>query len=806
MRIRIERCHYISDAPLPGLVSGAARQMLFIRSTCSGSSARLLAQPTVVLAAQSPDGTRTARMHAEVRTRWSLTDAAAPVIQLEVTDVPDLTSDVQWHVETEGGATIGDLNLRVLARPSVHDAGASLSIRYGLPDLQVLGAGGAHDHMAVVDPTRFGTWIQVADRRVDEFQIPPAVTARSDQGADPARLAEIGLPLFGAENVALMSMPATSGLGLDDGMVWCVSSDDPAVEVITSDGVPLPTHRWTTVSGGRVRFRARTPIRGAIQLLARASYWGDLHMSGCEGDGGDLVCLERRYREARTGVRRTEYRGDELAHHLRDARTDCAQPSPGPVCSQLNNLLFDTWAEGLESLHLPPPYPDYQDQIAEQERAFDVVARTYLECISDPEERRGTRAGQRQRCDDWLNRAVAFDETRAQLDRVRLREYQLWRAALAMDACGGAPASEFPIVVADGARSESVPLPMRLSLSVRCQFETHEAQSFARYIGRDGDVIAPYSSDDCVLAYEPPIADAPWTERSQTSTEPQVSIDDQRLAQAVSSFISTERLRLYGRQLVTVRVRAHDQSQDVTRQLVFQPWPRDTPEIMSLSFPTGGQQEDDFIVSVEENVQDVDHTDPPYRQDWVRPPSTDSALTRSEFAFQTRIRPRGPLGSFVVVDAGGRTLGLRAYITIPVGVATMRLPGATADLASTGSETAVQLTTLRTGLLAAIEPWDFESRSSPLPVALSLQTGLLLQSFTSDAFQAPSYVLGLGMGLPIVQQAGASQTGVTANMSFLWEHDFRYGGENHFMLLISANLLSLLSPQQGGGSGTNAEH
>ncbi|MEC7523007.1 MAG: hypothetical protein VYE22_24230 [Myxococcota bacterium] len=784
LRVELRRCDIVMETPLGGVFRGAAWQSVTLRADC-GLLDDYPAGAELYLVATAANG-RVARVRGVIAHQQPGAYESG-MIAVDIRNVPaDLADNAQWHLEVDG-RNLGSLG----SSTALSDIRArSLEAHYGYPELEALAGGPVSQPsgqegpgFAVVDTTTLGVEpLQVLSYRgamgetrvaVDPLPIqllprrlcdPSTGTWCDDSESEPSA----ANPLVGVVNHAVIDLPSLDGLGVQDAHTWCVSSADPDVQVVTPDRIPLPTHLWSVMPNGSATYRVTTARAGPVTLFVRAvsTPW-----TQC---GGDLDC----WRQELT-ARRAELR--ETIEGMEEA-SDAGAPAPATdrnraVLLELRGRLdwIDSW-------------------LTRTSRAVDVedLEVATREAVADFRACRATRSRE-QSCSGASSRLVSVTMRRIAELEARVRMAALARASLGMLACSQTPLADLRVTVGSAARVESVPLPIGESLALVCESRLDEMSSFDAYdtggeradpspvqeqapplghVARDGDIVAPGNVDDCRLVYEPPLRG--------------------------HSMSSTHRLRLYGRQLVRVRIRARDQAEPVGEDVVFEPLPERRILTGPLRFPLSGQQQDDFIVTATIAVR---RPDVPYRQDAVDTQANGAAYERGVYRYVARVRPRGIFGN-VVYHRGD---GFRFFVTVPIGVGAMRLPASPIDLESSLSDTSVSFSTLRTGVLLVAEPWDYRVRQNPTFIGLQAQAGLLLQSALGDIAQAPSIVYGMGISLPLVQEPGASQVGVSANLSFLVEHDLRNDGQPHFLMLFSANVLTLLSPQQGGPETASSE-
>lgn len=220
-------------------------------------------------------------------------------------------------------------------------------------------------------------------------------------------------------------------------------------------------------------------------------------------------------------------------------------------------------------------------------------------------------------------------------------------------------------------------------------------------------------------------------------------------------------------------------------------------EDLPLSIPAGDPGDGDAVYTIQvrgaawtPSVQYSAGTTPP-------PENAGTPLLAPDYQFTARLRPPGPFGfGYYRGPHGQRAHSVRMFVTIPVEGVAFRFPPSMRDLRSTSDNTAVEVLSLRAGVLLTVEPWDYNRGKNPLWVPLRLQGGMHLVDLGRGAF-APSTLLGISAALPLLGGAPKfAQTSV--GIGLFWENDLR-DRSNHFLLTIGLNLLSLFSPAAGPG-------
>lgn len=679
--LSLRRCQLRFRSSTGALVLGADRQRIALEGDCAALDG-FAPGTQLSLIAQGSDGQVTG-IPATVEWGSAAGSAGAREMHIALSNIPlTLPAAPQWSVSL-GNDPLGRLSVAVSQTVNA----SQLEAHYGYPELEVLGGGAVAPAtaggpgVAVVDPTDLGRLsLEITDTS-GEFSLPPRICDRSTGAGCGAPGEPTGAgadPMVGVTNVATLNLPSGRGRGIDDGLIWCASSPDGQVEVVTADLVPLPRGRWTPVPNGLVRFRVRDDRAGPIELFVRAVRTDDAQWT-C---GADLSCWERQYRTLLTN-------SDQRDQELRDAIVAAAtQVERDGLRRELDSRLADPTLEGIRAwLNRVPATLD----LSARDRAFDLAAEAYRLCL---EERRNP-----IECDPRSDRAFATASTRAAELELATRAGALWRAALGIAACSGVADVDLRVRVASSARRESIPLPVSNRLSLVCEYDPMQApEDDALQRARDGEIIAPMSVDACRFEYHP------------------------ELSRAGASRL--HRLRLYGRQMLRVRVRAADQQEPIGEDIVFDPFGDGRTISGPLRFPVSGQQQDDFIVTA---VIGVRRPDVPYRRDSVEVQTDGAEYERGAYRFIARVRPRGALGQLMMPmpfrgPRDNSWIELRFFITVPIGALAVRLPASPIDLETSRSEPNVHASTLRTGVLLVAEPWDFRMRRNPTLVGLQAKS------------------------------------------------------------------------------------
>jgi hypothetical protein len=179
----------------------------------------------------------------------------------------------------------------------------------------------------------------------------------------------------------------------------------------------------------------------------------------------------------------------------------------------------------------------------------------------------------------------------------------------------------------------------------------------------------------------------------------------------------------------------------------------------------------------------------------ARTPDTSGAVYRKtrltdpfqdSITFQAKIRLRG---------TNGFAHPFRIFATVPVNLAGIRFPASAAGLTKSSSTTVYEAFTLTAGILAAVEPWNYQLGRTLYPLSVRFETGFNLVTITSATF-TPTYVLGASVNFPLVESPAS--VGTSLAVGTFWEVDLRerdpFKGGSHFTVTLGLNVLALGSP------------
>jgi hypothetical protein len=176
--------------------------------------------------------------------------------------------------------------------------------------------------------------------------------------------------------------------------------------------------------------------------------------------------------------------------------------------------------------------------------------------------------------------------------------------------------------------------------------------------------------------------------------------------------------------------------------------------------------------------------------------NADLTAENRDLRMAAQLRPRGVFGW------SWRPLGesFRSFVTLPVQVTGARFPASPRDLRTSRDPLAYQILTPKVGLLAVVEPWDYDAGENPTALNVGLATGFQFFQI-AEGTVSTSYLFGLQATLPLIHANNvpsstfSSQIGTALTLGLFWEVDLRDGISrgNHLMLSLGLNVLSLFS-------------
>lgn len=168
---------------------------------------------------------------------------------------------------------------------------------------------------------------------------------------------------------------------------------------------------------------------------------------------------------------------------------------------------------------------------------------------------------------------------------------------------------------------------------------------------------------------------------------------------------------------------------------------------------------------------------------YEHPVASNGERRDTSLQFRASLTPRGPFGF------GGQK-SVRMFFTVPVDIVAARTPASPRDLRSSSDNTLVQPIFIKTGLLLALEPWDyrFGRNLSPLPFRIATGIHLVGVGTTSSGF-LPSFIAGGYFTLPLIESV--SQVNTSLAIGVLYELDLR-DLRSYALFTLGFNVFSFL--------------
>ncbi len=325
----------------------------------------------------------------------------------------------------------------------------------------------------------------------------------------------------------------------------------------------------------------------------------------------------------------------------------------------------------------------------------------------------------------------------------------------------------FDVELAKGASRRSIPFPVGRATHVQCPRQA--GSPYWRAGDASGTVSADNKSiklDACKLEIR--------CEELLDAIKDRHGVEDAALVKQLA--------RLYGPQRVKVKVvdRSNGKSTEIERIVrIEDPQHLEIP----LDFPTESTDPNNLY------LVDLRHVD-------------DDAKEADARTSVAQIRPRGAFGLPPARSRNGE--GVRLYATVPVNLAGFRFPASGRDLANSSQSPNVDVTTLDTGLLLAMEIWNYNVAANASAIPVYFASGMLFSTIENGKnVVRPNFVLGGGLSLPLLQ--GTQQLDTSLALGLYWSVDLRraepFRTGNHFMVTLGANILSLF----GAGSAKKSE-
>ncbi len=171
--------------------------------------------------------------------------------------------------------------------------------------------------------------------------------------------------------------------------------------------------------------------------------------------------------------------------------------------------------------------------------------------------------------------------------------------------------------------------------------------------------------------------------------------------------------------------------------------------------------------------------------------------------FLARVRSKGRFGVAHVRGTRGSN-SVRVFATIPLDFVAFRFPPSGRAATSSADSNIAQITTLNTGLLLAIEPWNYITNRNMFALPFRFLFGGMVHRWQQGKFE-PSMFTGGALALPLFKGLDANdRVSFDLTLSAGWElslirsasaatDDFR--GRNHFVIAVGLNVFALFSPK-----------
>ncbi|MBK8256867.1 MAG: hypothetical protein IPK82_29870 [Polyangiaceae bacterium] len=345
------------------------------------------------------------------------------------------------------------------------------------------------------------------------------------------------------------------------------------------------------------------------------------------------------------------------------------------------------------------------------------------------------------------------------------------------------PILELSVDLAAGARRESVPLPIRDALVVECDgaFEVKKGNVYTKWIG-DGEMRSIQEED---------VRNGLCRMRVRPACEPG------QTPASHSCRVKTHADGLYGPQVLVLSVSRAGSQEAVA---VYSLPAIDTPEATRARFVLPKPPDtnvDAGVYYVVAEIREQPRADVQYRST-LRERLIAATVTSEnrDLKMMAQLRPRGTFGWSM--QPFGQSF--RSYVTLPVQVTGVRFPASPRDLRTSRDPLAYQLMTPKLGVMAVIEPWDYDSGENPTAANFGLSTGFHFFQI-GEGTVATSYLLGIQATLPLIHSNNvpasrfSSQVGTALTTGLYWELDLRDGitRGNHVLFSVGLNVATVFS-------------
>jgi len=173
--------------------------------------------------------------------------------------------------------------------------------------------------------------------------------------------------------------------------------------------------------------------------------------------------------------------------------------------------------------------------------------------------------------------------------------------------------------------------------------------------------------------------------------------------------------------------------------------------------------------------------------------------------FLARVRSKGRFGVAHVRGTRGSN-SVRVFATIPLDFVAFRFPPSGRTATSSADSNIAQITTLNTGLLLAIEPWNYITNRNMFALPFRFLFGGMVHRWQQGKFE-PSMFTGGALALPLFKgldandrvsfdltlSAGWELSLIRSASAASWKDDFR--SRNHFVIAVGLNVFALFSPK-----------
>jgi hypothetical protein len=334
------------------------------------------------------------------------------------------------------------------------------------------------------------------------------------------------------------------------------------------------------------------------------------------------------------------------------------------------------------------------------------------------------------------------------------------------------------VKLANGARYESVPLPLADALYVECGHhrERRSRGIFPTKIKPRSDL----SADVIRNGYTRAVEDSDvLSGNCRLHYSPSLLIDALQLDKGE---IGLDLLKYYGTQELNVTVRRGEAQQTFP----FRVDPTLEKEI-ELTVPRDAKNTTGiYAISVSLKGPALPAVT------WRTPQAPGDGTVSDglgDLTFHANLRPRGPFG--------WKVAPIRAFLTLPISFTGVRFPARPSELSKSSNSANAQISKIEAGALLAIEPWSYDTGRNPWPVPTRFVSGLNLYNVSEGKF-VPSWVTGVSLTLPLIDlQKGITEDQLSTDVAlgFFWEadvteHDWLTRG-NHLLVTLGVNVLSL---------------